>query len=113
MPPFLDLREARAIAADDDQLHQLVRTFHDSLGPEMTDLRAAFDAEDATQVDLKLHTLKGFLPLFCRADVGQALVDLYHQSRQVPLAQTRERFQALCPVMTALENEVRDWLGAL
>ena len=113
MPPFLDLSEARAIAADEAQLQQLVRTFHESLAPELVALEAAFQANDAALVDNKLHTLKGFLPLFCRADVGQAIVELYHQSRQAPLEQTRARFQALAPALSALEKEVRAWLGAL
>jgi hypothetical protein len=112
-PPFLDFSEARAIAMDEAQLQQLVSTFHESLAPEIAALQAAFDAGDAERVGHTLHTLKGFLPLFCTPQVGQAFIDLYHQSRHAPLSETRARYESLAPVLVALEKEVRAWLGAL
>ena len=112
-PPFLDLTQARELAADDDMLRELVQTFADSLNIELTKARAAFQDQDEERVHFSLHALKGFLPLFCQSELAQAMIILYQDCRQQALPQTQAAYQALEPAFLALQEEVRAWLGAL
>jgi HPt (histidine-containing phosphotransfer) domain-containing protein len=112
-PPFLDLTQAKEIAADDDMLRELVQTFVDSLDVELVKTQTAFRDQDTQQVHFSLHALKGFLPLFCKPDLAQAVVALYQNCREQELAQTQAAYQALEPAFLELLKEVRAWLGAL
>jgi HPt (histidine-containing phosphotransfer) domain-containing protein len=112
-PPFLDLTQAKEIAADDEMLRELVQTFVDSLDVELAKAKAAFQGQDTQQAHHSLHALKGFLPLFCRPELAQAVVALYQNCRNEELAQTQAAYQALEPAFFELLKEVRAWLGAL
>ena len=112
-PSFLDLSQATEIAGDQAQLIELVRTFEDSLSHEWAQLQAAFENQDGERVQMCLHALKGFMPLFCHPDLAQAMVDLYQMSREQPFEATQARFRVLEPSFLALQKEVKAWLGAL
>lgn len=111
--PLLDLSNAQVFAEEPAQLRELVVTFEQSLAQEMAVIQAGIAAGDATKVEHSLHALKGFMPLFARADLGQAITELYQQSRQQPLANTAASFTSLVPNLEGLLAEVRAWLSAL
>ena len=111
--PLLDLSNAQVFAEEPAQLRELVVTFEQSLAQEMAVIQAGIAAGDATKVEHSLHALKGFMPLFARADLGQAITELYQHSRQQPLDSTAATFTSLVPSLEGLLAEVRAWLGAL
>ena len=112
-PSLLDLTQAQVFAEEPAQLQELMRTFEQSLGQEIAHIQAGIASGDATQVEHALHVLKGFLPLFARADLGQAITDLYQVSRQQPLSATAAGFTPLVPSLQGLLAEVRAWLAPL
>lgn len=111
--PLLDLSNAQVFAEEPAQLRELVVTFEQSLAQEIAVIQAGIAADDATKVEHSLHALKGFMPLFARADLGQAITELYQHSRQQPLGTTAARFTSLVPSLEGLLAEVRAWLQAL
>ena len=112
-PTFLDLSQAQVFAEEPAEMQALMVTFEQSLGQEVAQIQAGIAAGDAQQVERSLHALKGFLPLFVRADLGQAVIDLYQHSRQQPLSATATTFTSLVPSLEGLLAEVRAWLAAL
>jgi HPt (histidine-containing phosphotransfer) domain-containing protein len=110
---LLDLNRAKEFAFDPEQLRELVASFELSLGQEMAVIDAALEAQNAQKVELALHALKGFMPLFTGAAMAQAITDLYQTSRVAPLAQTQAAYTVLQPDLVTLLSEVRAWLGAL
>jgi HPt (histidine-containing phosphotransfer) domain-containing protein len=110
---LLDLTRAKEFAIEAAPLRELVETFEQSLRQEMALIRAGIAAGDVIKVEHSLHALKGFMPLFARADLGQAVTDLYQHSRQQPLAVTTDGFTSLVPNLEGLLVEVRAWLAAL
>ena len=112
-PPFLDLSQAREIAADASQLQELVQTFAESMTTELSNLENAWAAHDLKSVQFSLHALKGFVPLFCNPVLAKAVIDLYHASAHQPIEQTQATYRSLAPALQALQKEVEGWLGAL
>ena len=111
--PFLDLSQAQDIAGAPGPLQDLVRSFRDSLHAELSQLAQALAEHDEAQVQHSLHSLKGFIPLFCKADMTHALVQLYQASRSQPWEATAQGCEALLPSWHTLLEEVEAWLGAL
>lgn len=111
--PLLDLTQAQALAGEPAGLRALAESFRDSLQTELQQIDAALARDDAQALSFGLHALKGFVPLFCQADLAQAVTALYHDSRHQDGAATAARYRQLAPVLQALGAEVQAWLGAL
>jgi hypothetical protein len=110
---LLDLNRAQEFALDPEQLRELVATFEHSLAQEMAVIDAALVAQDAQKVEHALHVLKGFLPLFTGAPLAQAIMDLYQNSRQLPLDTIGGDYLRMKSDLLTLQSDVRAWLGAL
>ena len=110
---FFDLTRAQEFALEDDQVHELVVTFEESLTQEISVIQAALVSGEAQKVELSLHALKGFMPLFVTPSLAQTITDLYQPSRQQPLTVTGHAFTALVPTLNALQAEVQAWLRPL
>ena len=104
---LFDLTNAQVFAEEPAQLRELVVTFETSLAQEIASIQAAIAANDAQKVEHALHALKGYMPLFACPDLGQAVTDLYQQSRQQGLSATAASFTSLVPSLQGLLTEVR------
>jgi len=111
--PLLDLTRAKAFAFEEEQLHELVVTFEQSLTQEITVIQAGLASDDALKVEHSLHVLKGFMPLFSVECLAQNITDLYQNCRQQPLSVTGAAFTALVPSLERLLVDVRAYLRAL
>jgi HPt (histidine-containing phosphotransfer) domain-containing protein len=111
--PLLDLTRAKEFAFEEEQLHELVVTFEQSLAEEIAVIQASLASDAALKVEHSLHVLKGFMPLFAVECLAQNVTDLYQSCRQQPLSVTGTAFTALVPSLDRLLAEVRAYLRAL
>jgi HPt (histidine-containing phosphotransfer) domain-containing protein len=105
----LDLSQASQYAVDAALLPSLMETFASSLTKERGAIDALLTNADAAAVRMSLHSLKGFVPIFCAAPLAQEVIQLEALSRQESLDNLRPRLKQLVAQLTALENDVQLW----
>ena len=103
LPGALDL------LGDDQGVRDLVPALCSALSkdvPEIASLLAQGRAVDATA---RLHSLKGFVPIFCEPVLAQEIIQLEALGRQESLESLRPRLVNLVDRLQALENDVKLW----
>ena len=111
MTQQLDLTGAREFAPDEAQLLELLQSFEQSLSTEMKVIDQAVMHQDAAKAERSLHALKGFMPLFSKADLAQAVAQLYQSSRHQAFEVTIQEYNRLVPALKVLLSEVHAWPG--
>ena len=105
----LDLSKAAQYAVDAALLPSLIETFASSLAKERLTIESLFSGDDAAAVRMSLHSLKGFVPIFCEAVLAQEVIQLETLGRKESLDSLRPRLQQLVLQLGALENDVKLW----
>jgi HPt (histidine-containing phosphotransfer) domain-containing protein len=107
----IDLSGAREFAPEPEQLLELLQSFEQSLSTEMGVIEKALASNDKDVVERSLHALKGFIPLFAKENLAQAVAKLYSESRQQSLQLTKDVYLSMLPSLNILLSEVRAWPG--
>jgi hypothetical protein len=105
----LDLSQAAQYAVDAALLPSLIETFAGSLAKERLTIESLLSGDDAAAVRMSLHSLKGFVPIFCEAVLAQEVIALETLGRKESLDSLRPRLQQLVRQLAALENDVKLW----
>jgi HPt (histidine-containing phosphotransfer) domain-containing protein len=104
-PSHLRLEQARAALGDDatvrDMLELLVQTLDTDL-PRVTD---ALDHNDVATAQAVLHPIKGFLPVFCAAELCDLVATVEYLSKNASAAEVRAAFEAVRPQLLELRAE--------
>ena len=105
----LDLSQAAQYAVDAALLPSLMETFAGSLTKERIAIESLLSGDDAAAVRMSLHSLKGFVPIFCETVLAQEVIQLEALGRKESLDSLRPRLVRLVSLLLALENDVKQW----
>ena len=105
----LDLSQAAQYAVDAALLPSLMETFAGSLAKERIAIESLLSGDDGAAVRMSLHSLKGFVPIFCETILAQEVIQLEALGRKESLDSLRPRLQRLVSQLLALENDVKLW----
>jgi hypothetical protein len=107
----LNLEGALEFLGDDAGVRDLLPALCTALGkdvPDIADLLAQGRAVDATA---RLHSLKGFVPVFCFAPLVEELTRVERLSRGGASAELIASYAALAPVLQRLGEEAAHYLA--
>jgi HPt (histidine-containing phosphotransfer) domain-containing protein len=105
----LDLSQAAQYAVDAALLPSLMETFAGSLAKERIAIESLLSGDDAAAVRMSLHSLKGFVPIFCQSALAQEVIQLESLGRKESMDSLRPRLNQLVTQLLALENDVQRW----
>ena len=105
----LDLSQAAQYAVDAALLPSLMETFAGSLTKERISIESLMSGDDGAAVRMSLHSLKGFVPIFCEPVLAQEVIQLETLGRKESLDSLRPRLKQLVSQLLALENDVKKW----
>jgi|GEM_PF-673429 hypothetical protein len=105
----LDLSQAAQYAVDAALLPGLMETFAGSLAKERLAIDALLSGDDGAAVRMSLHSLKGFVPIFCEPVLAQEVIQLETLGRKESLDSLRPRLKQLVSQLLALESDVKQW----
>ena len=106
-----NLRGALEFLGDDQGVRDLVPALCTALSkdvPEIAELLAQGQAADATA---RLHSLKGFVPVFCFAPLVEELTRVERMSRGGASAEVIASYAALAPALQRLGEEAAHYLA--
>ena len=86
-----------------------METFAGSLAKERIAIESLLMGDDGAAVRMSLHSLKGFVPIFCETVLAQEVIQLESLGRKQSLDSLRPRLQRLVSQLLALENDVKLW----
>ena len=101
--PFERLRQLFAVVAP-SPAHKGI-----SLSKERSAIESSLHGSDTNAVRMNLHSLKGFVPIFCEPVLAQEIIQLEALGRQESLENLRPRLVNLVDRLQALENDVKLW----
>jgi len=105
----LDLSQAAQYAVDAALLPSLMETFAGSLAKERIAIESLLSGDDAAAVRMSLHSLKGFVPIFCQSALAQEVIQLESLGRKESMDSLRPRLNQLVTQLLALENDIQRW----
>lgn len=105
----LDLSQAAQYAVEASLLPGLMDTFATSLTKERRAIQDQMAGEQLEAMRISLHSLKGFVPIFCKPELAQEVVALEALCRQESLQTLRSRLSQLLDTLAMLEQDVRLW----
>ncbi|NBS08079.1 MAG: Hpt domain-containing protein [Betaproteobacteria bacterium] len=105
----LDLSQAAQYAVDATLLPSLIETFATSLSKERLAIQTLLPGEDGEAIRMNLHSLKGFVPIFCEPMLAQEVIQLEALGRKESLQSLRPRLVKLLDMLMVLEHDVQLW----
>jgi HPt (histidine-containing phosphotransfer) domain-containing protein len=111
-PIHLDLDTAVAQVGDLPSVLGILGMVEESLQrdiPSITEFLANGNVPDAAKL---LHSLKGFVPIFCRAALCEHITQVEALSKRASVAEVQPAFEALKPELEQLLVEVSACLNA-
>lgn len=73
---FLVLNTLQDLAGSPEALGTMLRTIQESMADDLAQLQKSSLAQDAKAVGLKLHSIKGYMPLLCQPALAERLFNL-------------------------------------
>lgn len=73
---FLVLDTLQDLAGSPEALGTMLSTIQESMADDLTQLQKSALAQDTKAVGLKLHSLKGYMPMLCQAALAERLFNL-------------------------------------
>jgi HPt (histidine-containing phosphotransfer) domain-containing protein len=105
----LDLSQAAQYAVDSSLLPSLIDTFASSLAKERLAIQDLLPGDNGEAIRMNLHSLKGFVPIFCKPALAREVIALEALGRQESLQNLRPRLTQLLDMLTVLEQDVQLW----
>ncbi len=106
----LNLAGAIEFLGDEQAVSDLLQPLVSSLSKDIGEVERLLVRGDLPAIASTLHSLKGFIPVFCHAEFAAQLVDLEKRSRSDDSPQTVEQVQALLPPLRQLVQESNSFL---
>lgn len=110
-PRYLHIAGAMEQIGDEGALREMLPMVLDALQrdvPAITDLLSRGDVQGANHL---LHPLKGFIPIFCTAELVAHVSEVEHMSKKGDAATVAAAYALLAPQLRVLETEVAAYLG--
>jgi HPt (histidine-containing phosphotransfer) domain-containing protein len=110
---YLDTSLALEQIGDEDAMNGMLGMLNESLTnsiPQITQLLEAGQVEKANRL---LHSIKGFIPIFCRKELCQHVVAVELMSKDSQSTTVKDAYAALRPQLEHLLTDVKAHLKSL
>ena len=110
--PFqvLNLSGATEFLGDAQAVRELLQLLVRSLSKDIVEIERLLGEGDMLAVARTLHSLKGFIPVFCYTEFATQLAEVEKRSRSEDSEQMRVQVQALLPPLRQLVQESNSFL---
>ncbi len=106
-----DPARAQTMFGSEQSLRKVLQMAFDSLATDVDKIGELLDRGELKQASHLLHGIKGFAPIFCGSALSARIADLERSSKTEPLAQVRNRYGDLKPVLIQWCGEIERHLA--
>jgi HPt (histidine-containing phosphotransfer) domain-containing protein len=110
-PIYLDTQLAMSQIGDASTMVEMLVMLDETLAKDISLIADSLDHGDVAQANTLLHPLKGFLPIFCTAQLCDDLFMVESMSKTDSAADVRNAYADLRPKLDRLLKEVSDYLS--
>jgi len=111
-PVYLDTNLALSQIGDLETMNTMLLMLQESLQRDVPHIVTLLQEGDLVSANRLLHSLKGFIPIFCPDALCAQVVQVEGQSKQGLAADLMPAYAALKPELERLLAEVSDYLVA-
>ena len=111
--PVLDVECGLSMLGSDELLRQILTTVLDSLPNNVPEIWRALESGDVVAANHVLHSIKGYVPLFCVEAFVTEVTQLERLSKNANAATVTPLFAVLAPRIEQLLGEIRAYLTPL
>jgi HPt (histidine-containing phosphotransfer) domain-containing protein len=110
-PVFLDIARALDQIGDVAALHEMLDMLQDTLDRDVPQISGLLRDNNVTAANRLLHSLKGFIPIFCNDALCDHVAQVEMLSKKGGAAEIEVAFAALAPKLERLQTEIDQYLG--
>jgi HPt (histidine-containing phosphotransfer) domain-containing protein len=110
-PIYLDTQLAMSQIGDASTMLEMLAMLDETLAKDISQIADSLDQGDVAQANTLLHPLKGFLPIFCTAQLCDDLFKVESMSKTDSATDVRNAYAELRPKLDRLLEEVADYLS--
>ncbi len=108
--PVLDVECGLSMLGSDELLRQILTTVLDSLPNNVPEIWRALESGDVVAANHVLHSIKGYVPLFCSQALVSQITQLEHLSKTADAVAVMPLFATLAPRIEQLLVEIQTYL---
>jgi HPt (histidine-containing phosphotransfer) domain-containing protein len=110
-PTYLDTQLAMSQIGDASTMYGMLVMLEETLAKDIPLIAESLANGSVAQANSLLHPLKGFLPIFCSAQLCEDVSKVELMSKSGSCAEVREAYSVLRPELDLLLEEVADYLS--
>lgn len=110
-PSFLDIQLAMEQIGDTHALHGMLAMLEESLARDIPKISQLIEEGDLLTANRVLHSIKGFVPIFCVEALCQHVASVELLSKNGEWADVAKAYAALRPELVLLQAEVASYLN--
>lgn len=110
---YLDTSLAFEQVGDEDAMNGMLEMLKESLTESIPQISQLLDEGQIELANRLLHSIKGFIPIFCRSELCQHVVEVELMSKNSQSTTVKESYSALRPQLECLLTDVTAYLSSL
>jgi hypothetical protein len=110
-PTYLDTQLAMSQIGDAATMYGMLVMLEETLAKDIPLIADSLSQGNVAHANTLLHPLKGFLPIFCNAQLCDDVTKVEGMSKSGAAADVREAYGVLRPELDLLLEEVTDYLS--
>lgn len=110
-PTYLDTQLAMSQIGDASTMYGMLVMLEETLAKDIPLIAESLALGNVAQANRLLHPLKGFLPIFCAAQLCDDVSKIEIMSKSGAATDVREAYSVLRPELDLLLEEVADYLS--
>ncbi len=111
-PLFLDVQLALEQIGDTVAMQGMLSMLEESLARDIPQIADLLDHGDVRSASRVLHSIKGFIPIFCVEAMCRHVAQVEELSKAGSAAEVSSAYAALKPDLQLLQSEVSNYLNA-
>jgi HPt (histidine-containing phosphotransfer) domain-containing protein len=108
---YLDIERALGQIGDVSALHEMLDMLQDSLDRDVPQISMLLQAHDVKAANRLLHSLKGFIPIFCVDALCDHVAQVEMLSKTQGYEEVGAAYSHLVPKLQQLQAEIDQYLG--
>lgn len=110
-PSFLDVERALAQIGEVSALHEMLDMLQASLDRDVPLIAQLLTDQDVGAANRLLHSLKGFIPIFCVDALCDHVAQIELMSKTQGSAEVGQAYALLAPKLQQLQTEIDQYMG--
>jgi HPt (histidine-containing phosphotransfer) domain-containing protein len=108
---YLDIERALAQIGEVSALHEMLDMLQDTLDRDVPQISKLLEGQDVKAANRLLHSLKGFIPIFCVDALCDHVAQVEMLSKTQDSAEVGAAYLNLAPKLQQLQTEIDHYLG--